>query len=338
MLEKKTSPNSCRSSSSPEKVRNISLVIGVGDELPVYEAMRVLWEDYARSFPGNINLFFVRADAEVEFGHVKLRGDLALVGIKKHIGSGHQISSYAETGYWSEYESCFANSRNAIFFRWLLESGAAGEIIVQSTLTSFIDMKFLAAYCELLPSERLYGGTVKCGYMTPINRYYSFVSGANTYMSRDVFEIYIDRMATSVGLTSVPNDVLAGYLLRDLPRHATPFFTFDLRDLAELVYVKPVLEFVKNSGFFHFRIKSSVKSQVLRKEIDSKVWLEAYHNSALACDTERAVRLASRYSATLNPDLLGANLDGFAHKERYFRSPSVPMFFSQLLSQIGVLQ
>jgi hypothetical protein len=329
----------CNSSVVPSNVghrssqkKSICLVIGLGDELPVYQSTRHFWESMVRELPENVRIFFVKSENSLPPERVELSGNVASVGIGNADSYDSESIGYAKTGVWSSRENFQGNVRNATFLNWLLSSGESGDITLQTTLTSFIDLKALAEFSQSLSTTGLYGGTVKCGRIDSLQRYFSFTSGANTYMSRDVLRLYLNRLRDNTELLSVPNDLLAGYLLGDIPRCGVPFFTFDLSTPRDGRYVADVLRWGRKLGFFHFRIKSLVMNQFLRDQIDSGIWLNSFHHARDAIDNRDSIALSLRYRDALTPALIVPSAEGYVTKLSYYRSSFAPMFFSQIVS------
>lgn len=310
---------------------SICVTVGVGNELPVFESTFCFWKRYVDSLPDNLKVFFVKADNQLESGKVSLEGNVASVGVDLEALQRGGSDGYSKTGIWSSIENVACNTRNAFFFEWLLKTGNVGDITLGTTLTSFVDLAGLAEFAKSLPRSALYGGTVKCGQLQPGGRFYSFVSGANTYMSADVMELYLERVIEQTDLLAIPNDLLAGYLLRDIPRLGVPFFSFDATSREQSRYVESALDWARKIGFFHYRFKSSVGDPVRRDEIDSGSWLLAHHRSDDAVDGRLAVGLSLRYSDALNAKLRVPTVEGYTEKLNYYERPTVPMFLSQLL-------
>jgi hypothetical protein len=310
---------------------SICVTVGVGDELPVFESTFCFWKRYVESLPDNVKFFFVKADDRLEPGRVTLAGNIASVGLDSNALQRGCVEGYSKTGVWSSIENMACNTRNAVFFGWLLKTGNVGDVTLGTTLTSFVDLAGLAEFAKSLPRSGLYGGTVKCGQLRPGDRFYSFVSGANTYMSADVMKLYVERVTRQTDLLAVPNDLLAGYLLRDIPRLGVPFFSFDAKSREQSRYVESALDWARKMGFFHYRFKSSVGDPVLRDELDSRSWLLAHHRSREPIDSRMAVGLSLRYSDSLNAKLCVPADEGYGEKLNYYERAAGPMFLSQLL-------
>jgi hypothetical protein len=267
---------------------------------------------------------------ELAYGDVKFVGNEFEVGLAGGPSEAAQADGYGRTGIWSGAENVSMNTRNELFFRWLIRNKLLGDIVLQSTLTSFLEFGGLLELCHALPEKGAYGGVIKCAAGPDGRSFHSFVSGANTYMSRDVFQTYVDRLSRQTSTRSLANDVLTGYLLRDHRRIGVPFFSFDTRDSREVPYFLSVLEWARRFGFFHFRFKASTADQVLRDSVDSRAWLAAYDMSH-RYDFGDPIVLSLLYSGLLDQRLLQSSDASFEQKLAYFTGRAMPMFLSQVL-------
>ena len=265
------SPVVMRRESLNQVHRDLVVVIGYGDELPVFPRARSLWQFYASHFPG-IEVIFIRESDGLGFGEVIHNGHDLLIGVGAH---PRETAGYAATGNWSAGENQRVMARLMAFYDYLLRSRDKPFHLFQTTVTSVVDFRGLLTILEQVPQAGCCGGFP---YRLSGPQQYaglSFVSGANTLISSDLVATLRQHYDAEHSTNALPNDVWLGQALRDVPRIPLPLFSFTAPKEAQGQHdeVRTLTRQLLQDGHYHFRVKSSATPGGTREEVDPWVML-----------------------------------------------------------------
>ena len=272
---------------------DLVVIIGYGDELPVYLRARALWDFYASHFP-NVRIIFRRDTESLAVGEVYHNGHDLLIGVgqgKKN--AAHAADSYAATGNWSVNENKRMISVQMAIYDYLLRSCEKPFFQLQVTITSILDFRGLLTVLDRLPRQRCYAGfPIR---LTGPQEYagMTFISGANTLVSSDVVALMRNRYDPEHLSTSLPNDVWQALALPDIPRIPLPFFSFTTPRQAGKTHddVRNLTTQLLRDGYYHFRIKTSNTAQGAREDIDPWLMIRVME-AILASNGHAAANLA----------------------------------------------
>lgn len=282
-----------RSNSFKQGRNDLVVIIGYGDELPVYMRARALWEFYASHFP-NVRIIFRRDTESLAAGEAYHNGHDLLIGVGRgHNNAAHAAEGYAATGNWSVNENKRMIAVQMAIYDYVLRNCEKPFYQLQVTITSVLDFRGLLAILDRLPRQGCYAGfPIR---LTGPQEYagMTFISGANTLVSSDVVALMRNRYDSEHLSTSLPNDVWQALMLPDIPRFPLPFFSFTQpRNPGETHDdVREQTRQLLRDGHYHFRIKSSNPEQVAREDVDPWIMLRVME-AILASDGNPAANLA----------------------------------------------
>jgi hypothetical protein len=252
---------------------DLIVMIGYGDELPVYRNARALWQFYAAHFP-HIHLIFTRWSDKLAPGEIVHDGYDLLVGIGKNMGDD---IGYSTKGVWSGTENAKFVFRQVLVQDYLLRTHPRPFFFHHLTLTSVVDFRALNFVLDMLPAQGCYAGPIARLNAPPELAGLTFTSGASTLFSRDALERMRERYQPDHPYSQLPNDVWQATMLHDYPRIALPTFNFNRprpprgNDPALAQIASEQLA----AGHFHFRVKTVAPqdSDGRREDIDPWVML-----------------------------------------------------------------
>lgn len=259
-----------------DEVRDKKLIvyIGYGDELPVFVRARSLWEFYLSHFP-EINAIFVRTTRSLKRGEITSYGADLLVGVGEANGEGINGPGYRETGVWSAVENADVIFRQMAVYDYLLRKYTFPFFLFQTTCTSVVDFRGLISLLDHLPATRCFAGSpARLNNPSELNGL-TFVSGANTVLSRDMVSLLRNRYDENSPYTVLPNDVWQAIVLQDIPRVPLPFisFTKPRLDVAELDAVQHIAQNLIANGHYHFRVKTTSEEDGVGRRENVDPWI-----------------------------------------------------------------
>jgi hypothetical protein len=322
---------------SPEEAKRASLqnagrkdlivYLGYGDELPVYQRARAIWEFYISHFP-NIKAYFVRDTKNLPRGEIVGNGYDLLVGIGE---SGHNVGDsgpgYKESGTWSVSENAGVIYKQMAVFDYMLRMNPNPFYLFHATVTSVVDFRGLVKVMDRLPATQCFAGMA--GQLTKMNvpevAGLTFICGTNSIFSRDMMELLRSRYDPNHPNARFPNDVWQSLTLKDIPRiPILPFFSFlEPRKFgSSLDDVGALTRQLLNDGHFHFRVKTSnpVPGMSAREDIDPWIMLKIMQTILDSHPPEQASRILSEKLSLMVNSANGQTLAAFA-EEGFFSGP-----------------
>lgn len=250
---------------------DLVVLIGTGDELPVYRHARALWQFYASHFP-HIELLFMSTTSKLEPGEVRRHGHDLQIGIGEQM---HSAASYASTGIWSGSENAKCVHRQMMAQDYLLRTRSNHFFLYHTTLTSVVDFRGLSVVLDHLPQTGCYGGPMIRLSGPPELSGLTFTSGCSTVFSRDVLERMRERYDPRSPTCQMPNDIWQALLLPDIARIALPSFSFVLPrpPMGDTAAVSFVTQAMLQMGQFHFRVKTVEPQDSGRRREDVDPWI-----------------------------------------------------------------
>jgi hypothetical protein len=250
---------------------DLIVMIGYGDELPVYRHARALWQFYAAHFP-RIEIVFTRWDSKLRPGEVVHNGYDLLVGI----GSAMQgDAGYASTGVWSGSENARFIYRQMLVQDYLLRTRSTPFFFHHLTLTSVVDFRVLNLVLDRLPASGCYAGPMARLTAPAELAGLTFTSGASTLFSRDALERMRERYDPRHPCSQYPNDVWQALLLPEYARTALPTFNFvrPRAPRADAAEIGAIARQMLQLGHFHFRVKTVAPHDAAGRREDVDPWI-----------------------------------------------------------------
>lgn len=280
---------------------DLIVMIGYGDELPVYRNARALWQFYAAHFP-HIHIIFTRWSEKLAPGEIVHDGYDLLVGIGNRMGAD---TGYSSSGVWSGSENSKFVFRQVLVQDYLLRTHPRPFFFHHLTLTSVVDFRALSFVLDLLPTSGCYAGPIARLNAPAEVAGLTFTSGASTLFSRDALERMRERYQPEHPYNLLPNDVWQALLLHDYQRIALPTFNFN-RPRAPRAIDATLPGIAREQlalGHFHFRVKtvSPQDSDGRREDVDPWVMLRLME-AVLDHEPSREATLAlvQRYARAVN--------------------------------------
>jgi len=271
MLPPPAAPSSLLARIAATDIPDLVVMIGYGDELPVYRHARALWQFYAAHFP-NIQTVFTRWSSRLAAGEVVDNGYDLLVGIGEQFGSEQ---AYGATGIWSASENARFVHRQVAVQDYLLRTRSKPFFLYQVSLTSVVDFRVLAHVLRMLPAAGCYAGPLQRLNAPEIVAGLTFVSGASTLLSSDALVCMRERYHPDHPVCRFPNDVWQALVLEDFPRIVLPSFNF-LRPRAPLAdgpAVQAIARQQLQAGQYHFRVKTVAPQDAAGRREDVDPWI-----------------------------------------------------------------
>lgn len=250
---------------------DLVVMMGYGDELPVFRRARALWEFYATHFPG-IELVFPRWSNKLKRGEVVSEGRDLLVGI----GDGFQgDAGYSNSGVWSQSENARWIYRQVLAQDYVLRNREGPFFLYQTTVTSVVDFRGLCTVLDQLDPVNCYAGPLARLNGPEAFNGLTFVSGASVVLSRDVLERMRERYDPRHVFATLPNDIWQAALLHDVARQALP--TFNLvkprAARADAGYITALVKQQLQQGQYHFRVKTVAPEDAAGRREDIDPWI-----------------------------------------------------------------
>jgi hypothetical protein len=255
---------------------------GYGDELPVFQRARGVWE-FVRKMNPAVEIVFVYDSIELPYAAMQAEhGDIqfgigpAMSGQVGKVYSGLDSSGYASGGVWSSHENNRGATRLIALWRFLLERYDQWEFLYCPTITSVVNFAGLFELLSILPTEGVYAG-LPGTLRHPPYQGVGMVHGANTLLSRDVVETLVSRAKVGHTNAAQPSDHWLGLLLPDVPRTALPLFSFESarQGNAQIEECYKVAGAMLQIGHFHFRVKTRLESNgsdlYRRENVDPRI-------------------------------------------------------------------
>lgn len=251
---------------------DLVVMIGYGNELPVFRNARALWQFYASHFP-NIQIVFTRWSEQLAFGEVVSDGDDLVVGIRgDRFGSAE---GYAASGVWSQSENAKWIFRQTMVQDYLLRTRIRPFFLYQTTATSVVDFRGLSTALDNLPATGCYAGPMARLNAPEQFNGLTFVSGASALMSRDVMVRLRERYDPEEQFAALPVDVWQSLLLQDVPRIALPTFNFlkQRAPRAQGAAIFALAQRLLRQGQYHFRVKTVAPEDAASRREDIDPWI-----------------------------------------------------------------
>lgn len=250
---------------------DLVVVIGYGDELPVFRHARALWQFYAAHFPA-IDLVFVRWSDQLKPGEVHHNGYDLLVGIGDRMQGA---TGYASSGVWSGSENAKWIYRQMLVQDYLLRTRSAPFYFYHTTLTSVVDFRALSTVLDQLPKTGCYAGPIARLNGPPEMAGLTFTSGASTILSHDALQHMRAHYDPQHPWAQFPNDIWAALMLPHFMRTPLPTFNFvrpraPMADAAEL---GAIARHLLQQGHFHFRVKTVEPQDAAGRRQDVDPWI-----------------------------------------------------------------
>lgn len=250
---------------------DLVVMIGYGDELPVYRHARALWQFYAAHFP-NIQIVFTRWSTKLAPGEVVDNGYDLLVGMGEQFRGEN---AYDSTGVWSGSENAKFVYRQVVVQDYLLRTRPRPFFFYHLTLTSVVDFRVLNNVLRLLPTTGCYAGPPQRLNGPEFVAGLTFISGASTLFSSDALVHMRERYHPEHAICQFPNDVWQALVLEDYQRIALPTFNF-LRPrapLADDAAVRAIAKQQLQAGHYHFRVKTVAPQDAAGRREDVDPWI-----------------------------------------------------------------
>lgn len=250
---------------------DLVVLMGYGDELPVFRRARALWEFYMTHVPG-IEVIFMRWSDKLKRGEVVAEGHDLLIGI----GDGFQgASGYSNSGVWSQSENARCIYRQVLAQDYLLRSREGPFFLYHTTVTSMIDFRGLCTALDHIDPVNCYAGPlIRLNGPEAFNGL-TFVSGASVLQSRDVLERMRERYDPHHVFASLPNDIWQAALLHDVQRQALPSFNLikPRAARADAGYITELVKQMLQLGHYHFRVKTVAPEDAAGRREDIDPWI-----------------------------------------------------------------
>ncbi|MBY0557557.1 MAG: hypothetical protein K2P77_10170 [Burkholderiaceae bacterium] len=253
------------------EIPDLVVMIGYGDELPVYRHARALWQFYAAHFP-NIQIVFTRWSTKLAPGEVVDNGYDLLVGMGEQF-RGEQ--AYDSTGVWSGSENAKFVYRQVAVQDYLLRTRSKPFFCYQLSLTSVVDFRVLSNVLRMLPASGCYAGPLQRLNGPEFVAGLTFVSGASTLFSSDALMRMRERYDPEHAICQFPNDVWQALVLEDYQRIVLPTFNF-LRPrapMADDAAVRAIARQQLQAGHYHFRVKTVAPQDAAGRREDVDPWI-----------------------------------------------------------------
>ena len=250
---------------------DLVVMIGYGDELPVYRHARALWQFYLSHFP-RVEAIFTRWTDKLAPGEVVHNGYDLLVGV----GTAYQgAAGYAASGVWSGSENAKWVFRQMMVQDYLLRTRSTPFFLHQTTLTSVVDFRALGTVLDQLPASGCYAGPIaRLNSPGELNGL-TFTSGASTLLSRDALVRMRERYDPARADGQLPNDVWQALQLHDYPRIPLPTFNFvkPRPPRADSAAIAAIAQRMLQDGHFHFRVKTVAPEDAANRREDVDPWI-----------------------------------------------------------------
>ena len=280
---------------------DLVVVIGYGDELPVFRHARALWQFYAAHFP-HIDIVFTRWSDQLAPGEVRHNGYDLLVGIGDQMRGA---AGYASSGVWSGSENARWVYRQVLVQDYLLRTRAQPFFVHRTTLTSVVDFRALSTVLDQLPQTGCYAGPIARLNAPADMAGLTFTSGASTIFSHDALQRMRERYDPQHPYCRYPNDVWQALMLHDYQRTPLPTFNFirPRPPMGEAEQIAMLARHLLRSGHFHFRVKTVAPDDAAGRREDVDPWImlrimEAILSGEPAPEQTRALIAAYTMEAT----------------------------------------
>ncbi|HZX27433.1 MAG TPA: hypothetical protein VFF16_10210 [Telluria sp.] len=250
---------------------DLVVVIGYGDELPVFRQARALWQFYAGHFPG-IDFLFYRWTRDLKRGEVVHNGHDLLVGVG---GDFDGDAGYAASGVWSQSENAKWVFRQVLVQDHLLRTRDRPFYMYHTTATSVVDFRGLLTAMAALPATDCFAGPIARLNGPEELAGVTFVSGASVLFSSDNLARMRERYVPHHPFAGLPNDVWQALMLHDVPRIALPSFNF-LRERAprgDAAAISALTRQMLAQGHYHFRVKTVAPQDAAGRREDIDPWI-----------------------------------------------------------------
>jgi hypothetical protein len=250
---------------------DLIVMIGYGDELPVYRHARALWQFYAGHFP-HIQIIFTRWTDQLAPGEIMHNGYDLLVGIGDAMRGS---TAYSTSGVWSGSENAKFVYRQMLVQDYLLRTRTKPFFFYHLTLTSVVDFRVLSQVLDQLPTSGCYAGPMARLTAPDEVAGLTFTSGASTIFSRDALVRMRERYEPGHPYSQLPNDVWQALLLHDYPRIALPTFNF-IRPRPPRGNPAAIGHIARQqlaAGHFHFRVKTVAPQDSAGRREDVDPWI-----------------------------------------------------------------
>jgi len=250
---------------------DLVVVIGYGDELPVFRHCRALWQFYAAHFP-NIDIVFTRWSDKLGHGEVHHNGYDLLIGIGNQMqGAG----GYASSGVWSGSENSKWIYRQMLMQDYLLRTRTKPFFCYQTTLTSVVDFRALSTVLDTLPKTGCHAGPVGRLNAPEDVAGLIFTSGSSSIFSHDALERMRERYDPNHPYSQCPNDIWQALTLHDFQRTPLPMYNFtrarapmaDAEEISAIARQKLAL------GHYHIRVKTVEPQNAAGRREDVDPWI-----------------------------------------------------------------
>lgn len=250
---------------------DLIVMIGYGDELPVYRHARALWQFYAAHFP-RIHILFTRWTDKLAPGEIVHNGYDLLVGVGAVPGGD---AAYASTGVWSGGENARFVHRQVLVQDHLLRTHPRPFFFHHLTLTSVVDFRVLCQVLDQLPASGCYAGPMARLTGPGDVAGLTFTSGASTIFSRDALERMRERYDPAHPYSQTPNDVWQALMLHDYQRIALPTFNFvrPRPPRGDGPAITALARAQLAAGHFHFRVKTVAPQDGDGRREDVDPWI-----------------------------------------------------------------
>jgi len=250
---------------------DLVVVIGYGDELPVFRHARALWQFYAAHFP-NIDIVFTRWSDKLAPGEVHHNGYDLLIGIGDRMKGS---TGYSSSGVWSGSENSKWIYRQMQVQDYLLRTRSKPFFCHQTTLTSVVDFRALCTVLDQLPKSGCYAGPIARLTSPADLSGLTFTSGASTIFSHDALERMHERYDPEHPYCQYPNDIWQALMLHDFQRVPLPTFNFirQRAPMADAASISAAARSLLESGHFHFRVKSVEPQDAAGRREDVDPWI-----------------------------------------------------------------
>jgi hypothetical protein len=249
---------------------DLIVMIGYGDELPVYRHARALWQFYAAHFP-RIQILFTRWSDKLAPGEIVHNGYDLLVGV----GVPDGAAAYAATGVWSGSENAKFVQRQVLVQDYLLRTHPRPFFFHHLTLTSVVDFRVLCQVLDQLPASGCYAGPMARLTGPGDVAGLTFTSGASTIFSRDALERMRERYDPADPYNQTPNDVWQALMLHDYQRIALPTFNFvrPRPPRGDGPAITALARAQLAAGHFHFRVRTVAPQDSDGRREDVDPWI-----------------------------------------------------------------
>lgn len=243
----------------------IVILIGYGEEKPIYSLCRKIWEMYLGTANlENIMPVFVQTTNNETSETFKFDGRNLTINMLDILGKNfflsenlHESKTYVASD-WTPRDNVYHSEKDRHTFQWIQDYfGGKCSHVYATTVTSILELDALRWIVSKLPNEKLFAGTpgILSNFMGREN--FVFISGANTLISRDLFPA-ISR-SSRFDLSGLPNDVLRTMKVDGIKK--IYYYRKDIEPSGNDEYIAENYEGLIGAafeeGYFHFRVKSS---------------------------------------------------------------------------------